>query len=184
MVAVARRGMSLAEFLAWEAEQPERWEFDGFEPVAMTGGSRAHSLIAVNLLAALVTRLRGGPCRPFNGDLKILANGRIRYPDAFVACGNGANADLVEEAPAVVFEILPPSAASTDAILKMREYRATPSIMRYVMLSQTEVAANVFVRRGEDWVAVPASEFESVLAMPEIGVELPLSEVYEGVLEA
>jgi hypothetical protein len=30
--------MSLEEFLAWEERQELRWEFDGFGPMAMTGG--------------------------------------------------------------------------------------------------------------------------------------------------
>jgi hypothetical protein len=37
--------MTVAEFLAWEERQELRWEFDGFQPVAMTGGTRAHETI-------------------------------------------------------------------------------------------------------------------------------------------
>jgi hypothetical protein len=33
----AEKLMSLDEFLAWEREQPERHEFDGFTVTAMTG---------------------------------------------------------------------------------------------------------------------------------------------------
>jgi Uma2 family endonuclease len=74
--------MTLAEFLAWEERQELRYEFDGFAPVAMTGGTRAHETIHVNLLIALGNRLRGGPCRAYGSDLKIEVAGRIRYPDA------------------------------------------------------------------------------------------------------
>ena len=35
-----RRPMSLAEFLAWEKRQELRYEFDGFQPVAMWAGAR------------------------------------------------------------------------------------------------------------------------------------------------
>ena len=35
-----RKPMSLAEFLAWEERQELRYEFDGFRPVAVTGGTR------------------------------------------------------------------------------------------------------------------------------------------------
>lgn len=31
--------MTVAEFLAWEKRQEFRFEFDGFQPVAMTGGT-------------------------------------------------------------------------------------------------------------------------------------------------
>ena len=40
-----RKPMSLAEFLEWEERQELRYEFDGIEPVAMTGGSVGHATI-------------------------------------------------------------------------------------------------------------------------------------------
>ena len=79
--------MSLAEFLAWEERQELRWEFDGFEPVAMTGGTAEHSIIERNLIFS-----PGWPAsRPslstlYTSNLKIAVAGSIRYPDAFVAC--------------------------------------------------------------------------------------------------
>ena len=42
--------MSLEEFLAWEERQELRWEFDGFAPVAMTGGTAEHSAIQRNMI--------------------------------------------------------------------------------------------------------------------------------------
>jgi hypothetical protein len=33
--------ITLAEFLAWQRQQALRFEFDGFAPVAMTGGTIA-----------------------------------------------------------------------------------------------------------------------------------------------
>lgn len=73
-----RRTMSLQEFRAREESQPLRYEFDGFQPVAMTGGTSAHDGIQMNLHAALVNRLRGKPCRPHGSDLKIEVVGRMR----------------------------------------------------------------------------------------------------------
>jgi Uma2 family endonuclease len=61
--------MTLAEFLAWEERQEQRYEFDGSEPVAMAGGSLAHAAIQRNLALALGTRLRGKPCQFFGSDL-------------------------------------------------------------------------------------------------------------------
>ncbi len=64
--------------------------------------------------------------------------------------------------------------------MKNREYRDTPSIVRYVMLEQFRPAATVFERAGEDWVG-HVVESPAVFVMPEIGIELPLSEIFEGV---
>ena len=97
--------MSLPQFLAWEERQELRHEFDGFQPVAMTGGTAAHDAIQMNLHAALVSRLRGRPCRPHGSDLKVEVVGRVRYPDAFVVCTPVAPRQTVVTDPAVVFEV-------------------------------------------------------------------------------
>jgi Uma2 family endonuclease len=78
--------MNMAEFLAWEERQEFKYEFDGFEPVAMVGVTRAHAVIERSILIALGNHLRGKPCEPYGSGLKIEVVGRIRYPDAFVVC--------------------------------------------------------------------------------------------------
>ena len=146
--------MTVGEFLAWERAQALRWEFDGLRAVAMTGGSIAHSEIATNLVEALRARLGAGPCRAFRGDVKILVNGRVRYPDAVVTCTPiELGSDIVPD-PVVVFEVLSPSTDRTDRIAKNGDYRATPSIRRYVMLEQGEMAATVFARRARTGSAI------------------------------
>jgi len=174
-----RSPWSLAEFLAWEESQEGRWEFDGFAPVAMTGGTWRHEEIGGALRSLLREHLRGKPCRVSGPNFKIEVQGRIRYPDALVTCTPVAANQTVIVDPVVVFEVLSPSTSSTDRIVKLREYQATPSIQRYVILEQDIAAAMVLVRRGDDWLT-SALTAEDVLRMPEIGVELPLAGIYAG----
>ncbi len=180
MNVVLRRPMTLDEFLAWERQQELRYEFDGVQPVAMTGGTVEHSVIATNLVRALEDRLLGKPCRAFRGDLKIMVAGRVRYPDAMVTCKAVPRGTDVIPEPVIVFEVLSSSTAGTDRIEKNEEYRATPSIQRYVMLEQTRQAATVFSRAGDDWVGHVLTG-SAVLDMPEIGVVLPLGDLYVGI---
>ena len=59
-----RKPMSLAEFLEWEERQELRYEFDGVEPSAMTGGTVGHATIQGNLAIAVGgSALRGKPCQ-------------------------------------------------------------------------------------------------------------------------
>ena len=82
--------MTLAEFLEWEARQPLRYEFDGIGPVAMTGGTRAHTRIQRNLAVTVTNRLRGRPCEFLGSDFKFkVAKGNVRYPDGMIACTPG-----------------------------------------------------------------------------------------------
>ncbi len=170
--------MTLQEFLAWEERQELRYEFDGVKPVAMNGGTAAHAAIQRNLLVALAVRLRGTPCSAYGGDLKIQVAGRIRYPDAFVVCTPVSPRATVVTDPVVVFEVMSESSIGTDLIYKCAEYRATPSIRRYVVLEQGSVAAMPFSRKGDDWVTDQILGREALLPLPELGIELPMAELY------
>lgn len=180
MSAALRRAMTVAEFLAWEAGQELRYEFDGLRPIAMTGGTAGHAAIQRKLITALAIRLRGGPRQAFSSHLKVAAAHSIRYPDTFVVCSPVANDATVVTDPIKVFEILSPGTSGVDRIVKNQEYRDTPSIRRYVIMEQTHQAATVFERQGSDWIGhVVAGETE--LPMPEIPITLPLAELYSDV---
>jgi Uma2 family endonuclease len=180
MSVAMRKPMTLEEFLAWEEAQELRWEFDGFAPVAMTAGTVEQGLIQANLIAAFGNRLHGGPRRVLGSHVKIAVAGSIRYPDAMIVCTPTPRGATVITDPVVVFEVLSPSTASVDCIVKNQEYRDTPSIRRYVMLEQDRPGATVFSREGDDWVGHVLAG-DAVMPMPEIGIELPLATVYEGV---
>jgi len=65
-------------------------------------------------------------------------------------------------------------------LVKNQEYRDTPSIQCYAILEQEFIGATVFERLGEDWMGHVLGAHE-VLTMPEIGIEMPLRELCEGV---
>jgi Uma2 family endonuclease len=180
MSAARKEHMSLEAFLDWESRQEFKHEFDGVQPVAMTGVTVAHATIQFNLLGLLFARLRGHRCQAFGSDLKIQVVGRIRYPDAFIVCSPVQPGATVIHDPVVVFEILSPSTSYKDRIEKNWEYRDTPSIQRYVILEQSRPAATVFSRAGDDWVGHILLG-ETDLPLPEIEMTLPLTELYEGV---
>ena len=173
--------ITLAAFLDWEQRQPAKYEFDGFHPVAMTGAGVEHSTIQGNLLRVVGNQLRGGPCRIHGSDLKVLAAGSVRYPDALIVSTPQQRGAYVAVNPVVLFEIASPGTAPVDRIEKNEEYRQTPSVLRYVLLEQDKVAATVFTRDGDRWVG-ELLVGERVLAMPEIGVSVPLAELYEDVV--
>jgi Uma2 family endonuclease len=82
--------------------------------------------------------------------------------------------------PVGVFEVLSPTTASTDIGMKNEEYRDTPSVHRYVLLAQDRKQATMFERIGGDWVGHIVSG-DALLLMPEIGIEVPLAELYADV---
>ena len=180
MSAVRQDHMTLEAFLDWESRQEFKHEFDGFQPVAMTGVTAAHATIQFNLLGLLFAHLRGHRCQAYGSDLKIQVVGRIRYPDAFIVCSAVASRATVISDPVVVFEILSSSTWYRDRIEMNAEYRDTASIRRCVMLERSRPAATVFSRVGDDWVGHMVLG-DTELALPEIEMMLPLADLYQGV---
>ena len=182
MTLALHRPMTLAEFLEWEERQPVRYEFDGVGPVAMVGGTVRHAAVQRNLAIAVGGRLRGKPCQFLGSDLKIQTEeDHARYPDGIVICSPLTGGETIVQAPVVIFEVLSPSTTRTDRFVKAREYQGMPSVQRYVMLEQDRIGATVYARSGNAWTHEILIE-DSVLALPEIGVELPLAELYEGIV--
>ena len=177
-VAVRRLRMSVDEFLAWESQQEERWEFDGFEPCAMVGASIGHHRIVSAFAAALRDRLEGR-CLVATETVKLRLNPTIRYPDVMVICSEIPNEATSVGDPVVVAEVLSNSTARDDRIVKNREYEANPSIQRYIVLEQDVMAAEVYSRIDGRWVRSTVVN-DDTLDMPDIGISLPLSAAYAG----
>lgn len=174
-----RKPTSVAEFLDWEERQELRYEFDGFQVTAMTGGTFEHDAIQMALARTLGNRLDGKPCRVHGSNLKIEVMGSIRYPDAYVTCGPITRGSTVARDPVVIFEVLSKGTAAKDRGVKNREYASTASVRRYVMLEQVEVGGTMFERVGDDWIGHILTA-DAVIGMPEVDIELPLAELYAG----
>ena len=181
-VALQTRLMTQTEFFGWAQTQDTRYEFDGTQPVAMTGGSVGHSQISSNIQLALRTRLQGGPCRSLGPDagLETIGNA-VRYPDALITCSQVRDDALVVPGVVIVFEVVSQSSERTDRIEKLREYQAVSSILRYVIVERTSIGLSVFERAAGDapWTA-SALVAGDMLRLPEAGIEIPVADLYLG----
>jgi Uma2 family endonuclease len=175
--------MTREAFFDWAEAQSARFEFDGFQPVAMTGENLDHNRIALNIHMAARSRLRNGGCEAFGLDAGVATIGdTVRYPDGVVTCSRAIGTTRLVPDPVVVFEVISPASGHVDRIVKLREYAAVGSIRRYVTVESASVGLTVHSRQagGQTWTTVPAST-DDTLELPEIGTEIPLSEMYEDV---
>jgi Uma2 family endonuclease len=167
--------MSLDEFLAWERGQPQRFEFDGIQPVPMTGGTVAHARLVRKIVEAL-TRHLPDEYEAFGGDLKVLTKGgRARYPDVLVL-PRDADPGAATVAPVLVVEVLSPSTAPTDLSVKPDEYAAVPSILAYVIASPENPADSLVLKKSRSWAAEPIG---MSLDLPEIGLSMTLGWLFD-----
>ena len=182
MTLALRKAMTRQEFFDWAEVQDERYEFDGFQPVAMTGGSLGHSSIIGNINFELRSRLRGKTCEPLGPDAGVATVGdSVRYPDAVVTCTKFDPRDRVVPNPVVVFEVISPTSGRIDRVVKLREYAAVPTIRRYVIVESDTMAVTVLSRdhEGEAFRTAGLTEGD-ILDLPEIGIEVPVAAIYEG----
>ena len=180
-VVVRHRIMSIEDFLAWEARQELKYEFNGLEPVAMAGGTYNHAVLQRNLAISVGGRLRGKPCAYVGSDLKVVTSDRSRYPDGQVICGPVPGRATFSTTPTVLFELVSPGDENRDRVEKVHEYQAIATARRYVILEQDQVLATVMERGGQGWSSRLVRR-DGILDMPEIGIHVPLLELYDGVV--
>ncbi|MBN8509911.1 MAG: Uma2 family endonuclease [Burkholderiales bacterium] len=174
---------TLDDYLRWENEQPERHEYVRGEIFAMVGARRVHGVVVTNLSAALRSALRGSPCRVFSEGMKVqAADDTILYPDLFVTCDPAdLRTDMIFRAPKLVIEVLSPTTQAYDRSLKFALYRRLASLQEYALVDPDTRRIEVFRKGGDGlWVLHDMSDGDA-LALANIGCEVPLAEVFDGV---
>ena len=178
--------ISEQDYLAGELVSPVKHEYIGGTVHAMAGAGNRHITITINITGTLWSRLRGRPCQPFNSDAKIHirlpTHTRYYYPDASVVCRSNPDTDSFQDDPVVIFEVLSDSTRRLDDGEKRDGYLTIPSLRVYLLVEQDEAAVIAYRRTEQGFVREVYTGRETVLPLPEIGVELPLSEVYERVV--
>ena len=178
---------SRSRFLAWAEIQPEgcRYEFDGFQPVAMAPATVGHNRIGRNIREAIRPRLPAGvPCDTYGPQDAIeTVGGALREPDAFIACSRPHRTAIAVPAPIIVFEVVSPGRGNRRRDEeKVDEYESVPSILRYVIVESEGGSFRVFWREpGERAWRREGSDAVGPILLPEFGFALSLDEVYVGI---
>jgi Uma2 family endonuclease len=177
--------ISVQDYLAGELISPIKHEYLGGVVYAMAGARNLHNVIKGNTFGTLHYRLRGRRCRPFNSDTKIRIHlpGHVRfyYPDVSVTCRPNPPNDSFQDEPAVLFEVLSRRTRRIDEGEKRDAYLTIPSLGVYVLIEQEMPAVVVFRRAEEGFVREVYQGMDAVVPLGEIGIELPLAEIFETV---
>jgi Uma2 family endonuclease len=185
----AEKLRSPAEYLALERSAEHKSEYVDGLIYAMTGASRAHNLIAVNLAVELHRQLKDRPCEAYLADMRVkAATARsYRYPDIAVVCGQPEWEDLHFDTllnPTVLIEILSPSTAANDRGPKFAEYQRIDSLREYLLVCQDQPRIERYARREAGWLLTVTEGLDATVALDAIGCVLDLREVYRKALEA
>lgn len=169
----------LDDFLLFLRGRVERYEFVDGRLVAMAGANLRHNDIQTNLLLAIGSRLRGGPCRVSGSDTLVKTDRlgrRGRFPDLTIRCG--PENDKGVERPLVLVEVLLPETELVDRGPKLQEYRAIPSLRHYLLVFQDRPLIEVYSRQDGGWSYTALDGLDASITLSPPGLELPLSEIY------
>lgn len=177
--------ISVEEYLAEEAASEVKHEYLAGLVYAMSGASRVHNQISLNLATALREALRGGPCEAFMSDVRVRitspATGEVYYyPDVVVTCDPDDNHSHHLERPTVIFEVLSETTERVDRREKRLCYQHIPSLQHYVLISQNEPKVEILTL-GSEVKEDSVEALDNTLNLPALDLKIPLSRIYEGI---
>jgi Uma2 family endonuclease len=154
--------------------------------VMMVGASRAHGRIVTNLVVALASQLdatRWSVIAEFGIDA---GPDVLRYPDVVVDRADGNASDSTAMDPVLIAEVLSPSTTTVDLGDKVAEYLELPSLLAYLVFSQDEPKAWIWLRGEARFSPIPIvlAGRDATIEVPALSVSLPLSAIYAGIAES
>ena len=178
--------MTREEYYALEETATEKHEYYQGEIFAMTGGTFNHSVISVNIVSSLKTKLRGKCCQPTNSDMRIeTPAGLITYPDISIYCGKP---ELTENQcallnPVVIIEVLSPSTRRYDKSDKFDLYRTIPSFQDYLLIDSEKINVQHFRKSdNQEWILHEYLNITNNIYLNGIQETISLNEMYESIV--
>ena len=179
--------LSIEDYLAGEEQSGVKHEYLGGVVHAMAGASNRHNTIASNFLGVLIARFRGKSCQPFNSDTKVRItfpdHTRFYYPDAMVVCHLNPDTDHFQAQPVLIVEVLSDSTRRAD-LTEKRDAYLTISSLKVLIFVEPDEALVLLYRRSTPQGGFAVEEYvgtDAVIPLPEMEMEIPLTELYERV---
>jgi Uma2 family endonuclease len=175
------------EYLAIERKAEYRSEYLNGETFAMTGASRKHNLIALNIAGELRQQLKGKPCEAYVNDMRvhIPATGLYAYPDVTVVCGEPQFEDAFVDTllnPTLLVEVLSESTESYDRGKKFSYYRTIQSLAEYLLVAQDEYRIEQYLKQQDGrWLLTDIRSLDGIVELASVSCTLALKEVYDRV---
>src|SRR6185295_3571482 len=150
--------ISPQEYLRLERQSEYKSEYVNGQIFAMTGASRKHNLIIINISGELSQQLEGRAWEVYAVGMrvKVRAPGLYTYPDVAVACGEPEFEDVFIDTllnPTLLVEVLSPSTERYDRIAKSSYYRTIDSLAEHLLVAQDEIRVEQYVKQPNgEWL--------------------------------
>ncbi len=185
MTQVLAKKMTREEYLEFERNSEERYEFVNGELIKREMPKLKHELIIKNLIVLLESLLKGKAFTviPSGVKIEIEAFGNYRYADVSVVPSENLDfeSDILGNA-VVLFEVSSKSTMNIDRGEKFEDYQTLASLKEYVLVSTEKVQVEVFRRKTKnEWDYIILDDKAMQLELKSIGVEMSVEEIYDGV---
>lgn len=185
-IAYGKKMLTVEEYLRFEKETNQKYEYFRGEIFAMAGAGSRHNVIFKNLYLDLGNKLKGKACQPYGSDLRIHIpeNTLYTYPDISVICrdivseGNSTEAFIQ---PTILIEILSESTQNYDRGAKFKLYRDIPSLKEYILVDSESINIETFrLNKSHHWELEEYKTKSDILVIPTLEISIPLKDIYEG----
>ena len=175
------------EYLTWERKQPFKNEYHNGQIIAMSGASRSHNRITVDITIQLGNQLMDSDCEVFASEMRVRTSPEVSYfyPDVIVVCGEPRFEDDTFDTllnPIIVIEVLSPSTAAFDRGEKFEHYKQITSLQEHILISQDRVRVEHYWHEGTQWTHNTFQNLEDVLSLTSIECEVSLRAIYRRVV--
>ncbi len=185
--------MTPEQYLAWEEQQPMKYEYLNGKVYRMTRETLSHNDIALNLASALKSHLQGKSCKVQTADTKISAstNDHFFYPDVVVSCDpRDRESRNMFDYPCLIVEVLSSSTEAFDRTKKFEHYRQIETLKEYVLIDSEKIFIECYqLNEKNKWELttyplhkIADSQQEFSVKLESINFELTSSLLYEDVV--
>jgi len=178
--------LSETDYLAMELNSQERHEYVDGAIFAMTGASRAHNQIGINLVSILHTHVKNTTCRVYMSDvrLKIAHKKTYYYPDLMLGCSQNETDDYALTEPCLIVEVLSPATANIDKREKLIAYQSIPSVQEYCLVAQDKYEVEKYTRspNQQAWF-FDRYDIDDVVPFVCVACEIKVKDIYADVLD-
>ena len=179
----ARTYLIPEEYLTWERKQPFKNEYHNGQIIAMSGASRAHNLITMNMANQFYTQLVAQSCEVYPGDMRVRTKPTVSYfyPDVIVVCGEPRFEDDTFDTllnPVLIVEVLSPSTAAFDRGEKFEHYKQLSSLQEYMLISQNRVHVERYLRQDTQWILTEFRKIDEMIHLLSNRCKLSVRDIY------
>ena len=179
--------LTISEYLEKERISSQRTEYIQGEERKLTGASFIHNKIVVNLIKSITTKLNSRKWEILSSDMKVWVPAReaFYYPDVLVLPNPPLFHDEFKDIltnPVCIFEVLSESTRNFDKGEKFDTYRSILGFQEYYLVEQNKKLITQYITNSKgNWELIEYRDLQSSFTLPCLGIELTMSEVYDGI---